>query len=71
MNNCIPQISMAVTSVFLSTNLYLPNDAYNYNKHCCVATAFSATIAEFIETHRRGKAMLYKWYKYNMIREGK
>ena len=35
MNNCIPQISMAVT-VFLSTNLYLPNDAYNYNKHCCV-----------------------------------
>ena len=41
------------------------------NTAVTVATAFSATIAEFIETHRRGKAMLYKWYKYNMIREGK
>ena len=46
------QIGMA-----LATSLYLSNDAYIRS---CVATAFSAAMAEFIETHRGGKATLYE-----------
>lgn len=36
-----------------------------------MATAFSATMADFIETHRGGKVMLCEGYKCYMIREGK
>ena len=51
--NQIPQISTP-SHCFLTTNIYLPNDAY---APWPVATAFSATMAEFIEIHQGGWLM--------------